>query len=194
MNGERDKTRLARGKPRGGTPMFERQSASKVLQSAASVEVWDGDPCGSKDARVIDVLETTEAPDNSHAGIKASPPKKVVGSIACLKCTYTTSAHSMGNKQEELEAIVQWENYDIVAILETWWDDSHNWSAAMDGYKLFRRDKQGRRCCGLAPCVRECFDCLELNDGDDRVECLWVRIRGKARYHAGSLLQITQPG
>lgn len=27
--------------------------------------------------------------------------------------------------------------------------------------------------------IRERFDCLELNDGDDRVECLWVRIRGK---------------
>lgn len=24
------------------------------------------------------------------------------------------------------------------------------------------------------------FDCLELNDGADRVECLWERIRGKA--------------
>ncbi|KAK4828839.1 hypothetical protein QYF61_000896 [Mycteria americana] len=80
---------------------------------------------------------------------------------AQLKCLYT-NARSMGKKQEELEAIVHQENYDMVAITETWWDDSHNWSAAMDGYKLFRRDS------------------LELDDGDDRVECLWVRIRGKA--------------
>ncbi|KAK4825828.1 LOW QUALITY PROTEIN: hypothetical protein QYF61_002951 [Mycteria americana] len=56
----------------------------------------------------------------------------------------------MGNKQEELEAIMQLENYDIVAITETWWDDSHNWSAALDGYKLFRRDRQGRRGGGVA--------------------------------------------
>ncbi|KAK4828578.1 hypothetical protein QYF61_027668 [Mycteria americana] len=28
--------------------------------------------------------------------------------------------------------------------------------------------------------VRECLDRLELDDGDDRVECLWVRIRRKA--------------
>ena len=28
--------------------------------------------------------------------------------------------------------------------------------------------------------VRECFDCLEINDGDDRVGCLWVRIRERA--------------
>ncbi|GAB0206524.1 hypothetical protein GRJ2_003118000 [Grus japonensis] len=98
--------------------------------------------------------------------------------MAQLKCIYT-NVHNMGNKQEEVEAIVQQENYDIVAITETWWDDSHNWSAAMDGYKLFRRDRQGRRGGGVALYVRECFDCLELDNGDERVECLWVRIRGK---------------
>ncbi|KAM9590845.1 uncharacterized protein ACIBXB_005894 [Morphnus guianensis] len=176
--------------------MFEGRCASEVLQSAPqcaeytgahfkylctnacstlaiSVGVGDGDPCSNKDAKVVDVLETTEAPEINHIGIRASPPKKVVGSIAQLKCIYTNT-HSMGNKQEE--AIVQLENYDVIAITETWWDDSHNWSAAMDGYKLFRRDRQGRRGGGVALYVRECFDCLELDDGDERVECLWVRI------------------
>ncbi|GAB0182992.1 mitochondrial enolase superfamily member 1 [Grus japonensis] len=98
--------------------MFEGWCASEALWSAVSVEVGDGDPCGSKDARVIDVLETMEVPENGHIGIRASLPKKVAGSVAQLKCTYT-NVHSMGNKQEELEAIVQWENYDIVAITET---------------------------------------------------------------------------
>ncbi|GAB0203831.1 mitochondrial enolase superfamily member 1 [Grus japonensis] len=73
----------------------------------------------------------------------------MMGSVAQVKCIYT-NACSMGNKQEELEAVAQQENYDIVAIMETWWDDSHNWSAAMDGYKLFRRDRQGRRGGGVA--------------------------------------------
>lgn len=31
----------------------------------------------------------------------------------------------------------------------------------------------------VALCVRECLHCLELKDGDDRTECLRVRIRGK---------------
>ncbi|GAB0180245.1 hypothetical protein GRJ2_000489800 [Grus japonensis] len=101
-----------------------------------------------------------------------------MGSISQLKCIYINE-RGMGNKQEELEAIVQQENYDIVAITEIWWDDLHNWSAAMDGYKLFRRDRQGRRGSGVALYSRVCFDCLELDDGDERVECLWVRIRGK---------------
>ena len=51
----------------------------------------------------------------------------------------------MGNKQEELEAIVHQAYYDLVAITETWWDHSHDWSAVMDGYKLFRRiDQEGK--------------------------------------------------
>lgn len=45
--------------------------------------------------------------------------------------------------------------------------------------KVFRRDKQERRGSGVVPYVRESFDCLEIN-GNDTVECLWVRIRGKA--------------
>ncbi|GAB0207576.1 hypothetical protein GRJ2_003223300 [Grus japonensis] len=102
-----------------------------------------------------------------------------VKSKAHLKCIYT-DAHSMGNKQEELEAIVQQDSYDLVTITEMRWDDSHDWSAAMDGYKLFRRDRHGRRGGGVALYVRECFDCLELNNCDDKVECLWVRMRGKA--------------
>ncbi|KAK4826983.1 hypothetical protein QYF61_013083 [Mycteria americana] len=47
----------------------------------------------------------------------------------------------MGNKQEELEATVLRESYDLVAISETWWDESHDWSVAIDGYRLFRRGR-----------------------------------------------------
>ncbi|RMC19036.1 hypothetical protein DUI87_03640 [Hirundo rustica rustica] len=42
-----------------------------------------------------------------------------VESVAQLKCMYT-NAHSMSNKQEELEAMVQQQSIDVVAITETW--------------------------------------------------------------------------
>jgi len=54
---------------------------------------------------------------------------------AQLKCVYT-NACSMGNKQEELEATVQQDGYDLVAITEMWWDNLHDWHAVMDGYRL----------------------------------------------------------
>ncbi|PKU37320.1 mitochondrial fission process protein 1 [Limosa lapponica baueri] len=98
---------------------------------------------------------------------------------AQLKCIYT-NAHSMGNKQDELEAMVQQDSYDVVAITEMWWDDGQNWNAAMDGYKLFRRNRQGRRGGGVGLYNRERFDCIELDSCDDKVECLWVRMKGKA--------------
>ncbi|PKU34390.1 rna-directed dna polymerase from mobile element jockey-like [Limosa lapponica baueri] len=71
---------------------------------------------------------------------------------------------------------VRQDSYDVVAITETWWDDGHNWNAAMDGYKLFRRNRQGRRGRGVALYIRECFDCIELDSCDDKVECLWLHI------------------
>lgn len=100
--------------------------AGEVQCSAVSEEVGDGDPCSSKGTRIIDVLETVEVPENGHVGIRASSPKKVVGTIAQLKCI-CTSAHGMHDRQEKLEATVQLEKYGTVAMRETWWDDSLSW-------------------------------------------------------------------
>lgn len=72
MKAEENKTRLDRDKLGGTTPIFEECCSRQVLQSAISVETGDEDPHGSKDRRVIDVLETTEVPKNGHVGIRAS--------------------------------------------------------------------------------------------------------------------------
>jgi len=58
-----------------------------------------------------------------------------------LKCLYT-NACSTGNKQKKLEVTMLLESKDLVALTETWWDESHDWSAAIDDYCLFRRDRQ----------------------------------------------------
>lgn len=41
-----------------------------------------------------------------------------VRQMALLKCIYT-NAYSTGNKQEQLEAVMQQANYDLIAITET---------------------------------------------------------------------------
>ncbi|RMC04482.1 hypothetical protein DUI87_18927 [Hirundo rustica rustica] len=71
----------------------------------------------------------------------------------------------MGDKQEELEAVVPQQSCDAVAITERWWGDSHSWSTALDGYKLFRRDRKGRR----ALYIREAFDTIGIETNDDGV-------------------------
>ena len=93
-----------------------------------------------------------------------------------------TNAHSMGNKQEELEAVMKQENYDVVGITETWWDVSHDWSEPIDGYKLFRRDRQGRRGGAVGLYVRDCYDCFEHKCSEDSMECLCIRNRQKANW------------
>lgn len=60
--------------------------ASKVLLSAIPVKVGDGETCYSKDKRDIGGLEITEVPKNGHIGIRVSTPKKLMGSLAKLKC------------------------------------------------------------------------------------------------------------
>ncbi|KAK4816205.1 hypothetical protein QYF61_012670 [Mycteria americana] len=99
---------------------------------------------------------------------------------AQLKCLYT-NARSMGNKQRELEATMLQESYDLVVITETWCDESHDWSAAINGYNLFRRDRQGRRARGVALYVKNGIVCeeLSLKNSHKQVESLWVRIRDR---------------
>ncbi|RMC10100.1 hypothetical protein DUI87_12898 [Hirundo rustica rustica] len=110
---------------------------------------------------------------------KGGKPELGVKSVAQLKCVYT-NAHSIGNKQEELEAMVQQQSYDVVTITETWWDESHSWSTALNGYKLFRRDRKGRRGGGVALYIKKAFDAIGIETNEDGVECLWVIIKGKA--------------
>lgn len=71
-----------------------------------------------------------------------------------LKCLHT-KAYSMGNKQEEVESMVQVENYELIAIKETWWNESHEWNTTLQCYKLFRWDRQGRRDGGVALYVKK---------------------------------------
>lgn len=61
-----------------------------------------------------------------------------------LKCVYTNT-HSTGSTHEELEATAQLEWYNLITIIETWWEGSHDWSAAINSQKLFSRDRQGKR-------------------------------------------------
>jgi len=89
------------------------------------------------------------------------------------------NARSMGNKQEELEATTLLESYNLFAVTETWWDESHDWTAAIDGYRLFRRDRQGTRGEGIALCIKKWIEWEELclKNSQEQVESLCVRIR-----------------
>jgi len=72
------------------------------------------------------------------------------------------------------------ESYNLIALTETWWDEFHDWSVAINGYRLFRRDRQAKRGGGLALYIKKSIQCeeLSLKNSDEQVESLWVRDRG----------------
>ncbi|PKU40382.1 dtw domain-containing protein 2 [Limosa lapponica baueri] len=86
----------------------------------------------------------------------------------------------MGNKQEELEVCAHLQGDDLIGITVTWWDGSCDWSVGMEGYRLFRKDRLGRRGGGVALYVNDELECVELHLGmdEDPTESLWVRIKG----------------
>ncbi|KAJ7422683.1 mitochondrial fission process protein 1 [Willisornis vidua] len=85
----------------------------------------------------------------------------------------------MRNKQDEFEALAPSQRFDIIVISETWRDDSCDWTILLDSYRLFRRDKQGRKGGGVALYVIERLECMELTAGNGTVESLWVSIKGQ---------------
>jgi len=59
-------------------------------------------------------------------------PLEIPAPSASLQCLYS-NACCVGNRQEELEIRVCSQGCDVIAIMETWWDSSHNWHAVVDG-------------------------------------------------------------
>ena len=72
--------------------------------------------------------------------------------------------------------------YDVIGITGMWWDGSYDWSRGLDGYRLLRKDKQGRRGGSVALYVNDQLESLELDLGmtEELTESLWVKVKGKA--------------
>jgi len=82
----------------------------------------------------------------------------------------------------------------LISRTETWWDESHDWSVAIDGYGLFRRDRWGKRGGGVALYIKKLIQCeeLSLKDSHEQIERLWVRIRD--RGNKGNLVMGVSTG
>lgn len=61
-----------------------------------------------------------------------------------------------------------------------WWASSCDLRIVMDGYRLFCKDRWGRRGGGVVLCVKENLECIIAVSGDHGgpFECLWVKLRG----------------
>lgn len=103
---------------------------------------------------------------------------------AHLKYLYT-NAHSMRNKQEEIKALAFSQSCGITGI-----STAFGMSAVVDGYRHFKRDRQGGQRWEVLLHVK---DCMLLATGDDTVGNIWVR-RKEKQMLCRSQLTSTQPG
>lgn len=56
----------------------------------------------------------------------------------------------MGNKQDELELLVQQGKCYLIAMMETRWDDSYVLNVETEGYNLLKRNRNNRKVGGNA--------------------------------------------
>ncbi|GAB0208733.1 hypothetical protein GRJ2_003339000 [Grus japonensis] len=74
------------------------------------------------------------------------------------------------------------QGYDLIGITEMWWNGSYDWSVGMEGYRHFRKDRQGRQGEDVSFYVNDQLEGMELHLGMDEelTKSLWVRIKGRA--------------
>ncbi|GAB0203195.1 hypothetical protein GRJ2_002785100 [Grus japonensis] len=183
--GEGDNIRLASDMLWDDVPRLEGRGAGEgpqpTAQRCAGCTTACSKPCGDEPG-APDATRTNRVTLGRYIKrIPATPANKSASSGAQLKCLYVNT-RSMGNKQEELETCVCLQDYDLIGITETWWDSSYDWSVGMEGYRLFRKDRQGRRGGGVALYVNDQLECMELHLGMDEelTKSLWLRIKGRA--------------
>jgi len=56
---------------------------------------------------------------------------------------------------------MQLQGCSLIRIIEMWWESSHAWSAAIDGHRLFRKNRLGLPGRGVALDVKGQWECLE---------------------------------
>lgn len=98
-----------------------------------------------------------------------------------LRCLYT-NARSLGNTMEELELLMQEVKPDIIGVMETWWNSSHNWNMGIEGYVLFRKDRNKRKNGGAAWYINDVVECKQVrSDEMDKIESVCVNHFGGER-------------
>jgi len=67
-----------------------------------------------------------------YKAIREGYSNEVMQLIAQLKCLYINT-YTTDNKQK-LKFTLQLENYDVITIMETWWEKFYNQNTALKGY------------------------------------------------------------
>lgn len=79
--------------------------------------------------------------DQHYRGSSHTFSAKSAQISALMKCLYA-DAHTIGNKQEELEVCMQLQGCSLIRITRMWWVTSHNWSVSCHGCHSYLQEGQ----------------------------------------------------
>ncbi|WP_227645557.1 endonuclease/exonuclease/phosphatase family protein, partial [Klebsiella pneumoniae] len=72
-------------------------------------------------------------------------------------------------------------DFDFVGISETWFDNSHDWLATIQGYSLYRKDREDKKGGGVCLYVKDDIKVIRRDDitngARKEVESLWIELQ-----------------
>ena len=152
--------------------------------------MWQGDGNKCRETEVCKMrVEVKSSKVKSKSGRQANPGQKAKRATFQHNCIRAKSvvktslkalcvdARSIRNKVDELNVQIVINEYDIVGITETWLQGDQGWELNIQGYSIFRRDRQERKGGGVALLVREEINAIERKDiSPQNVESIWVEL------------------
>lgn len=93
---------------------------------------------------ILQASNTVVLTDCHQKGLIARLLGSFVELSLLLSSILQVPAPQQEDKQEELGVCACLQGYDLIGVTEMWWDGCYDWSVGMEGYRLLRKDRQGR--------------------------------------------------
>ena len=83
------------------------------------------------------------------------------------------NVRSIRNKIDEFQALLSMDSFDVIALTETWLDANfEDKELGLEGYNIFRKDRQGKRGGGVLMAIKSCYSCTRRVDLEVDAEML----------------------
>lgn len=156
----------------------------RVAEQRAWVDVIGKDhkinKMGIKQGHLPHLQNIKEMPKRHHYGEipQSYLWTKHAGLPPLSACTWT---HTVWGANKMSEMCVCLQGYDLIGIMETCRGGSQDWIIGMEGYRLFRKYRKGRKEWDVVLYVNDHLEWMELCLGMDEelTENLWVGTKGK---------------
>ena len=88
------------------------------------------------------------------------------------------NARSIRNKVSDLHTLLLTDSFDIIAMTETWLDQNYlDCELQLEGYYLYRKDRNSRRGGGVLIAVRDHITCIHRTDLEVEAEMIALEVR-----------------